>query len=173
MSRLHDYDRWCECNNCQIEFFTKLAARYPSPQSAICQLMDENERLRSAVLNAAGDDLCRFSQEEIQQMRLGMIKIPPWEEFGPSCKRFHDSMAAERGVLEGGKTIAQLEAENELLRGLWADSETAAIKLQIEVQQLQRWKEAAIQTVESCLVENCHHCCKIMPIYNGVTNDQS
>lgn len=82
----------------------------------IVKLKEENERLRQKVLSAAGDDLCRLTQEEIKAMSLGLVKIPPKEEFIASCERFHAQVAKETGVLQGGKTIAQLEAENEQLR---------------------------------------------------------
>ena len=80
------------------------------------RLIDENERLRQKLLTAAGDDLCRLTQEEIEELSSGAVKIPPKEEFLASCERFHSQMANENGVMEGCLTLAQLVAENERLR---------------------------------------------------------
>jgi hypothetical protein len=79
-------------------------------------LVAENERLRLRVLSAAGDDLCRLTQEEIKELSSGKVKIPPEEEFLASCKNFHSQIAGEAGVLPGCLTSAQMIAENERLR---------------------------------------------------------
>lgn len=71
--------------------------------------------LRLRLLSAAGDDLCRLSQEEIKELSSGAVKIPPKEEFLASCERFHAQIAAGPGVLSGCLTLAQLIAENERL----------------------------------------------------------
>lgn len=76
----------------------------------------EIERLRNRLLTAAGDDLCRLTQEEIKAMGAGTIKIPPKEEFLASCERFHAQVAAESGVMTNCLTLAQLVAENERLQ---------------------------------------------------------
>lgn len=76
----------------------------------------EIERLKTRLLTAAGDDLCRLSQEEIKQMSAGTVKIPPKAEFLASCERFHAQVAAESGVMENCLTLAQLVAENEKLK---------------------------------------------------------
>jgi hypothetical protein len=100
-----------------------LGRPYQSQACRIRELEQENERLRLRLLSAAGDDLCRLSQEEIKTYTSGKVQIPPKEEFLPSCERFHAQIASEAGVLEGCLTLAQLiaenaklEAENALLR---------------------------------------------------------
>lgn len=80
------------------------------------ELIADNERLRTRLLSAAGDDLCRLSQDEIKAMSAGTVKIPPKEEFLASCERFHEQMASESGVMSNCLTLAQLIAENEKLR---------------------------------------------------------
>jgi hypothetical protein len=85
-------------------------------QHEIRQLQAENERLKLRIMTAAGDDLCRLTQDEINEMSLGKVKIPPKEEFIASCERFHEQMAAELGELPGCLTLAQMVAENEKLR---------------------------------------------------------
>ncbi len=75
----------------------------------------ENERLRLRVLSAAGDDLCRLTQEEIKELSAGTVKIPPKAEFLASCERFHSQLANESGELSGCLTLAQMIAENERL----------------------------------------------------------
>jgi regulator of replication initiation timing len=84
--------------------------------AATAELKAENERLRQRLLTAAGDDLCRLSQAEIAAFSLGVVKIPPEEEFLASCKRFHEQMMNEVGVMSDCLTLAQLIAENEKLR---------------------------------------------------------
>lgn len=81
----------------------------------LSKLREENKNLRLRLLSAAGDDLCRLTQEEIKKYTSGEVQIPPWEEFGPSCKRFHEQIAAGPGVLHNCLTLAQLIAENETL----------------------------------------------------------
>jgi hypothetical protein len=78
-------------------------------------LQAENARLRARLLTAAGDDLCRLSQEEIKAMSAGAVQIPPKEEFLASCERFHAQVAGEAGVNHNCLTLAQLIAENERL----------------------------------------------------------
>lgn len=78
-------------------------------------LREENERLKLRILTAAGDDLCRLTQGEINEMSLGKVKISPKEEFIASCERFHEQMAGELGVLPNCLTLAQMVAENEKL----------------------------------------------------------
>ena len=72
--------------------------------------------LQQRLLTAAGDDLCRLTQEEIKDLTAGQVKIPPKEEFLSSCERFHAQIATESGVLENCLTLAQLIAENEQYR---------------------------------------------------------
>lgn len=57
--------------------------------------------LEASVRNQQGDNLCWFD---------GSPPIPPKAEFLESCRRYHDQIATQNGVLEGGRTIAQLEA---------------------------------------------------------------
>lgn len=76
----------------------------------------ECEELRRRLLTAAGDDLCRLTQEEIKAMSAGAVKIPPKEEFLASCERFHAQVAGESGVMSNCLTLAQLIAENAELR---------------------------------------------------------
>lgn len=80
------------------------------------QLEDEVERLRTRLLTAAGDDLCRLSQEEIKAMTAGEVPIPPREIFLESCGQFHDQVARTAGVQPNCLTLAQLLAENEQQR---------------------------------------------------------
>ena len=80
------------------------------------RLIAENERLRLRVLSAAGDDLCRLTQEEIKDLSAGKVQIPPEGEFLASCKNFHSQIASKSGVLPGCLTLAQMIAENERLR---------------------------------------------------------
>jgi hypothetical protein len=80
------------------------------------ELQAEVERLKQRLLTAAGDDLCRLTQEEIKAMSAGTVKIPPKEEFLASCERFHAQVANESGVMTNCLTLAQLVAENTALR---------------------------------------------------------
>lgn len=68
---------------------------------------------RQRLLTAAGDDLCRFTQDEIKALTSGAVPIPPEGEFLASCKRFHAQIASEAGVNSNCLTMAQLVAENE------------------------------------------------------------
>lgn len=72
--------------------------------------------VRRRLLSAAGDDLCRFSPEELAELTSGRVPIPPEEEFIPSCRRFHAQVASEAGVNTSCYTLAQLVAENERQR---------------------------------------------------------
>lgn len=76
----------------------------------------ERDRLRQRLLTAAGDDLCRLTQEEIKELSSGAVKIPPKAEFLASCERFHQQIAGEAGVLTNCLTLSQLAAENEKLK---------------------------------------------------------
>jgi hypothetical protein len=49
--------------------------------------------------NTAGDNLCRFTDEEIEAMREDGTKIPPQADFMESCLRFHKQMAWKLGTL--------------------------------------------------------------------------
>ncbi len=93
----------------------------------LCSIADnaitECEGLRLRLLSAAGDDLCRLTQEEIKAYTTGAVQIPPIEEFLPSCERFHAQIAAGPGVLPNCLTMAQLIAENEKLRRTITDLE--------------------------------------------------
>ncbi len=79
-------------------------------------LRDELEQVRLRLLSAAGDDLCRLSPEEIKSLTSGEVQIPPREEFIASCERFHQQIALGAGELKNCLTLAQLIAENEMLR---------------------------------------------------------
>jgi hypothetical protein len=79
-------------------------------------LLAQRDAARLRLLSAAGDDLCRLTQEEIKELSSGAVKIPPREEFIASCELFHDQIAAGPGVLTNCLTLAQLIAENEKLR---------------------------------------------------------
>lgn len=74
------------------------------------------DELQQRLLTAAGDDLCRLTQDEIKAMTSGAVPIPPKPEFLASCERFHDQIASESGVNQNCLTLAQLIAENEQLR---------------------------------------------------------
>lgn len=80
------------------------------------QLRTENAELRTRLLSAAGDDLCRLTQEEIEKYRLGKVQLPPKCVFIESCEAFHDDLAAKDGTLKKSYTLAQMIAENEKLR---------------------------------------------------------
>lgn len=70
------------------------------------RLKAEVAELRMSVANQAGDDLCWLSAEHPEG-----VQIPPQAEFLESCRRFHAQISTQAGVIEGAKTIAQLEAE--------------------------------------------------------------
>ena len=99
-----------------------LATDYPGWQAPIAivgfvrRLISEVERLQARLLTAAGDDLCRLTQEEIKAMSAGTVKIPPKEEFLASCERFHAQVSGESGVMSNCLTLAQLVAECERLQ---------------------------------------------------------
>jgi hypothetical protein len=73
------------------------------------RLEAENARLRAAVINQCGDNLCWLKERKLGQ-------IPPKEEFLASCARYHEQIARDRGVVHGCMTISQLEAELEKYR---------------------------------------------------------
>lgn len=63
---------------------------------------NENKRLRLCIRNQRGDDLCHITD-------LPQAMALPQAEFLESCRRYHDQIS-RNGTLEGGRTIAQLEA---------------------------------------------------------------
>ncbi len=67
------------------------------------QLREENQKLRAAVRNQCGDNLCWFDDPEVG-------RALPREEFLQSCGRYYSQISKERGVVLGCRTIAQLEA---------------------------------------------------------------
>jgi len=77
----------------------------------IANLEVENAKLRTRLLTAAGDDLCRLSQEEIKAYTNGAVPIPPRCEFIASCERFHAQIAGTAGVNQNCLTSAQMAAE--------------------------------------------------------------
>lgn len=70
----------------------------------------ENADLLNSLLNVTGDNSCWLPEG------VDIGPIPPWAEFQDSCRRHHTQISTEHGVLEGCKTIAQLEQENARLR---------------------------------------------------------
>lgn len=70
---------------------------------------EETARLRTAVLNQCGDNLC-WIKETASAAAL------PEAEFLESCRRYRAQIANDRGEFSSGMTIAQLEAEVERLR---------------------------------------------------------
>ncbi len=68
----------------------------------LMQAEERIERLQASVRNQAGDNLCWFDPATTQ--------IPPQSEFLESCRRYHAQILEKTGVLEGSRTIAQLEA---------------------------------------------------------------
>jgi hypothetical protein len=78
-------------------------------------LIDKRElsRLRSVVLNQAGDNLCRFDTVDDARREA---QILPERDFLESCRRYRNQIAQESGELYGGMTISQLEADNQRLR---------------------------------------------------------
>jgi len=105
-----------------------LAQQLTTSQATIAERDAEIAQLRFRLLSAAGDDLCRLSQEEIKAYTSGAVQIPPKEEFIPSCERFHAQIAAGPGVLTNCLTLAQLIAENASLEKRLAEAE-AFLKL--------------------------------------------
>lgn len=92
------------------------ADRVMALEAEIAALKADRDQLRIRLLTAAGDDLCRLSQEEIKELSSGAVKIPPEDEFLASCKRFHGQIASTSGVLGECMTLAQMIAENERLK---------------------------------------------------------
>jgi regulator of replication initiation timing len=93
------------------------AEEYTRPAMEVIEkLKQDNERLQQRLLTAAGDDLCRLTQEEIRAYTSGAVPIPPKDEFLASCERFHAQIASESGVNHNCLTLAQLIAENERLK---------------------------------------------------------
>ncbi len=84
------------------------------------QIADEQaaeiEKLRNAIRNQRGDDLCWIQNPENAEI----AKVLPEGEFLESCRRYHAQLASERGVFSRGMTIAQLEAEIERLTSLFS-----------------------------------------------------
>jgi hypothetical protein len=101
-----------------MSFVSRMAEDLADLQDINKKLTEENLRLKRAVLNQCGDNLCFLTDKEIGDIRADPGRIPPWPEFGESCRRFHAQVAdAVGGVLQAGQmTIAQLEAEVERLR---------------------------------------------------------
>lgn len=107
-----------------LDFATRITTQL---REQVEKVTRERDKARLRLLSAAGDDLCRLSQEEIKAMSAGAVKIPPKEEFLASCERFHAQVAGESGVLTNCLTLAQLIAENETLRAeLVAERDDAA-----------------------------------------------
>lgn len=128
-------------NDCiEPRFAVRLRDRIEQVRAALAAAQGENERLRLRLMSAAGDDLCRLTQEEIKAMSSGAVKIPPKEEFLASCERFHAQVAKESGVLEGCLTLAQLVAENERLREQIEKAQ--GIVRDIDQLELAAWREA-------------------------------
>lgn len=94
----------------------------------------ERDEARTRLLTAAGDDLCRLSQEEIKAYTSGEVPIPPKDEFLPSCEKFWEQTAARAGVNHNCLTLAQLVAECEQLRqrAEQAEQRLAALEAEIE-----------------------------------------
>lgn len=114
-----DATTYADCHACRTTIYfwawgTRDAleelSKIPDPSSPCPTPSKENDRLREEVAslrNRIGDGLCWFTEGD---------PIPPKEEFLQSCERYHAQIATKHGVLQGGKTIAQLEADNERLR---------------------------------------------------------
>lgn len=115
-----------------LEFDNYLRTGKPPATAA---LEAENADLRLRLLSAAGDDLCRLSQDEIKQFTSGEVQIPPKEEFLPSCEQFWEQVAGKAGVLNGCLTLAQLIAENEKARRRIEELTTACVKQNEEICQ--------------------------------------
>jgi hypothetical protein len=96
--------------------YSEAAARLAALEASHAALQAELEAVRLRLLSAAGDDLCRLSQEEIKELSSGRVQIPPKEEFLASCERFHEQIASGPGVLNNCLTLAQLIAENTALQ---------------------------------------------------------
>jgi hypothetical protein len=98
------------------DFFDGQLSERAALEASHAALQAELEAVRLRLLSAAGDDLCRLSQEEIKELSSGRVQIPPKEEFLASCERFHEQIASGPGVLSNCLTLAQLIAENAALQ---------------------------------------------------------
>lgn len=92
----------------------------PMDEAAMEWALLEIERLRKSVLNQSADNLCWVEDPE-------QVKMIPRDQFLESCARYHTQMSAERGVIPGCMTIAQLEAEVERLRGELEESRKVSV----------------------------------------------
>ncbi len=137
-AELGDDVSWLSVPTCEIPLGqTKLESELEAvraakerAEAALTAERERAERLQARLLTAAGDDLCRLSQEEIKAMSLGSVPIPPKEEFLASCERFHAQVAKESGVNTNCLTLAQLIAENQKLESaLTAERELAEAAL--------------------------------------------
>lgn len=104
-----------------LAYVNALKSELSTCQKERTDLEVEIGNLRTRLLSAAGDDLCRLTQEEIKAYTSGAVQIPPKSEFMPSCERFHDQISGTAGVLTNCLTLAQLIAENERLRSAIED----------------------------------------------------
>lgn len=105
----HPSAMWLDGEPTHATFFVPLEI------NRLAAVTAERDGLKTRLLSAAGDDLCRLTQDEIKAMTSGAVQIPPKEEFLASCERFHAQVAGEAGVLGSCLTLAQLIAENERL----------------------------------------------------------
>ena len=121
---------------CTRDWHDEIDRAFPRLTAAIAAAEAERDEARLRLLSAAGDDLCRLSQEEIKELSSGGVKIPPKEEFLASCERFHSQIAGEAGVLSGCFTLAQLIAENEKQRADLAASRERERVLREEASRL-------------------------------------
>lgn len=119
----------------QDEEYTRLRIKW-----ATDPLKREIADLRRRLLSAAGDDLCQLTPEEIKAYTSGTVKIPPKEQFVPSCERFWSQCAKEFGVMEDCLTLAQLIAENERLK---QERDEAREAIQVKTRECQEREEAA------------------------------
>lgn len=125
----------------------------------VASLTRDRDQLKLRLLSAAGDDLCRLSQEEIKELSAGRVQIPPKEEFIASCERFHAQLVAGPGVLDNCLTLAQLIAENQKLeadRDEWKwkaelfdqSMESGAVAMGKRLKALEAERDAAIKRAE-------------------------
>lgn len=98
----------------------QLSARRDMPDA-----LAEIERLNGIIVNILGDNLCWLDGLEFPEQ----AKALPRQQFMESCSRFHAQITAERGTAAGGRTIAQLEAENADLRRDREEAERFADKI--------------------------------------------